>query len=51
MMTEAARAARNEYRRKWYANNKEKAKRYMATYWERQAAKAEAERKTEHAKD
>lgn len=43
MLTIEARAKRNEYRRAWYAKNKEKARGYIDAYWERQAAKAESE--------
>ena len=36
-MTEAARAKRNEYKRKWYAANKEKAKESQERYWEKKS--------------
>lgn len=36
-MTPEAREARNKYRREWYAKNKERAREYMANYWQRQA--------------
>lgn len=39
-MTEAAKAARREYRRKWYAANKDKARAATIRYWEKKAAKA-----------
>lgn len=43
LMTEAAKAAENEYYRKWRKANKEKVKQYQATYWARKAKKAAAE--------
>ena len=38
-MTDAARAKRNEYRRKWYAANRDKARATNERYWEKKAAK------------
>lgn len=37
-MTEAARAARNAYRRAWYSRNRDKQKEYNKAYWEKKAA-------------
>ena len=42
-MSEAAREARKQYKREWYARNKEKQREYTARYWERKAAEAAAE--------
>lgn len=39
-MTEAAKEARREYRRQWYAANKDKAKAQQERYWTRRAARA-----------
>ena len=36
-MSKEARAARNAYRRKWYAANKDKCKATTARYWARKA--------------
>lgn len=38
-MTEAAKEARREYRRKWAAANPDKVRAQQARYWERQAQK------------
>lgn len=38
-MTAEAIEARRAYKREWYAKNREKAKKYAATYWERRAVK------------
>lgn len=47
-MTEAAREARNAYRRKWYSRNRDKQREYNKTYWEKKAAaQAAQEEKTE----
>lgn len=47
-MTEAAREARNAYRRKWYSRNRDKQREYNKTYWEKKAAaQATQEEKTE----
>lgn len=46
-MTEAARAARNAYRRDWYSRNRDRQKEYNAKYWEKKAAEAARENKTE----
>jgi hypothetical protein len=40
-MTEAAKAARNAYHRKWQHKNKDKVKQYQARYWENKAAEME----------
>lgn len=36
-MTDAAKEARREYRRKWYQQNRERVRDYNARYWERKA--------------
>ncbi len=36
-MTDAAKEARNAYRRDWAKRNPEKIKRYQANYWAKQA--------------
>lgn len=36
-MSEAAKQARRDYKRKWNAENKDKVKQYQRTYWERKA--------------
>ena len=36
-VTEAAKEARREYRRKWYEQNRDRVKGYNAKYWERKA--------------
>ena len=41
-MTEAARQARNAYRRNWYAKNKDKAREQINRYWEKKASQAAA---------
>lgn len=38
-MDNAARDARNAYRREWYRKNKDKAKAQQEKYWERKAQK------------
>lgn len=43
-MTEAARQARNAYRRNWYHKNKDKARAQVARYWEKKAAQAAQEK-------
>lgn len=45
-MNEAARQARNAYKRKWNRENRDKVKKYQQDYWNRKAqamAAAEAE--------
>lgn len=42
-MSEAARAARNEYKRRWAKNNPDKVKAANCRYWERKALEATAE--------
>lgn len=34
-MSEAAKQARREYKRKWNAKNKDKVRQYQRTYWEK----------------
>ena len=41
-MTDEARAARNAYKRSWYAANKEKVKATIARHWEKKAAEQRA---------
>lgn len=41
-MTEAARAARREYKKKWQRENADKVKKYQADYWNRKAQEAAA---------
>lgn len=41
-MTEAARAARREYKKKWQRENRDKVKKYQADYWNRKAQAAAA---------
>ena len=41
-MTEAARAARREYKKKWQRENADKVKKYQADYWNRKAQAAAA---------
>ena len=41
-MTEAARAARREYKKKWQRENADKVKKYQADYWNRKALAAAA---------
>ena len=41
-MSEAAREARNAYKRKWAKDNPEKVKAYTRRYWEKKAQEAEA---------
>jgi len=38
-LTEQARAARSAYVKQWRRKNPEKLRQYMASYWERRAAK------------
>lgn len=40
-MTDAARKARNAYKRAWYQKNPGKRREYADRYWERQAQKAD----------
>lgn len=51
MMTAEAREQKNAYKRAWYQKNKDKVRGYNEKYWQRLAAKAEAERKTQNEKD
>lgn len=44
-MTDAAREARNAYRREWYKKNKDKVKQQQANYWQRKAEAARLETK------
>ena len=41
-MSEAAREARNAYKRKWAAEHPDKIKAYSRRYWEKKAQEAEA---------
>lgn len=41
-MTEAAKKARREYKRKWQQENADKVKGYQSKYWERKAKEAAA---------
>ena len=41
-MSDAAREARNAYKRKWAKNNPDKVKAANRRYWERKAQEAEA---------
>lgn len=41
-MSEAAREARNAYKRKWAKDNPEKVKAYTRRYWEKKALEVEA---------
>ena len=34
-MTDAARAARNKYKREWYRKNPEKRRQYQERYWQK----------------
>lgn len=38
-LTEAAKEARREYKRRWNAANRDKQREYEQRYWERKAAK------------
>ncbi len=40
-MSEAAKAARREYKRKWNQENKDKLKAYQARFWEKKAKEGE----------
>ena len=42
-MTDAAREARNAYKRQWNAKNPDKRREYMQRYWERKADKKRQE--------
>ena len=48
-MTEEARRARNEYRRKWRKENPEKIRAQQERYWEKRAAQAAQDKTTEPA--
>lgn len=37
-MTQSAMEARRAYRRKWYAQNRDRQREYMDRYWEKKAA-------------
>ena len=39
-MTEAAKAARREYKKKWQRENADKVKEYQARYWDKKAQEA-----------
>lgn len=41
-MTEAAKAARRAYKKKWQRENADKVKKYQADYWNRKAQAAAA---------
>ncbi len=41
-MSEAAREARKQYKREWYAKNKDKQREYTERYWTRKAAEMAA---------
>lgn len=40
---EAAREARNAYKREWYKKNREKSKAYQEKYWTKKALEASGE--------
>ena len=44
MLSEKARAARNQYVREWRANHKDRVRETNRKYWERRAAKQAAEK-------
>ena len=44
-LSEAARAARNEYARQWRRENPEKVEATVARFWERKAAERERQKK------
>ncbi|MBQ6012066.1 MAG: hypothetical protein IJL23_03000 [Alphaproteobacteria bacterium] len=44
-LSPSAKDARNAYRRKWYAENKEKHKEYVRRYWEHKAAQTDSDGK------
>lgn len=46
-MTDQAREARKEYKRRWNAANKDKVKAAQQRYWERKAAAQEAVQNTD----
>lgn len=46
-MTDAAREARNAYRRKWAAEHPDKVREWQVRYWNKKAAQAEAEAKAQ----
>lgn len=41
-MTEQAKEARRAYKRKWYAENKDKVKAHQERYWKKKAEQAAA---------
>lgn len=45
-MTEAAKAARREYMKKWQRENRDKIKAAQARYWDKKAREAEAQQMT-----
>jgi len=50
MLSEDARAARNQYIKEWRANNKDRVREANRRYWEKRAAKlAASERGEDHA--
>lgn len=50
-MEERAKNARNEYHRKWRAENKEKVKRYNENYWNRVAERLTAAKEDEQCRE
>lgn len=44
-LTDAAKIARREYKRKWYAQHPEKQREYQQRYWERKAAEQAEQQK------
>ena len=48
-MSKEARAARNAYRRKWYAANKDKCKASQARYWAKKAAEMKLQQEQQQA--
>ena len=49
-LTEAAREARNAYKRSWYKQNPEKRREYMDRYWQRKAEGLSDKKKTEESR-
>lgn len=47
-MNDAAREARNQYNREWYAANKEKRAAINKRYWEKRAARLAAEKEVQN---
>lgn len=50
-MTDAAREARNAYRRQWAAAHPDKVREWQRRYWEKKAQQAEAEALAQEADD